>query len=119
MGLDDREPVALEQFAVVWDLPVAVLQACSLGAGELGERRGVVVVVEVGVVGEAGGEEDDAGVAGHGVDEALFLTQAWPGPPGLLGARTRGGTCASRRAVGGAGGVVWSVGWRRARNMRL
>ena len=57
-SVDLFEPVALEEVALVGDVPVAVEEPFSFGVGEVGEGRDIGVAVEEGVVVHAGGEED-------------------------------------------------------------
>src|SRR5215217_5296805 len=55
------KPVAPEELAVVGDLPVALQKPLAFGEWELAQHLAVVVLVEIGVVLEPGGEIGDAG----------------------------------------------------------
>src|SRR5690606_10012541 len=56
--VDDAEPVAPEDVALVLRLPVAVLELAPRHRVEFGKALAVFVLVEVGVVGELGADED-------------------------------------------------------------
>jgi RNA polymerase sigma factor (sigma-70 family) len=68
--LDQLEPGALEELAVVGDLPVAVEEALPLGEGQFCQSGFVLALIEVRVVGEPGGQEAGARVPGQRIDEA-------------------------------------------------
>jgi hypothetical protein len=68
--LDQLEPVAPEELAVVGDLPVTPQQSFPLGERELTQQLTVVVLIEVGVVLEPGRQVDNAGGSCCRVDEA-------------------------------------------------
>ena len=93
-----REPLALEELAVVGDLPVAVHEPLALGGRELGERLEVGLGVEVRVVGDPRGQVDGVGMARLGVDEALL-------DPGMSGAAGVTRRAHPQRHVGERGAV--------------
>ena len=117
MWLDDREPVALEELAVVGDLPVSVEEPFAFGGWQIGEGAGVDVVVDVWVVDQAGGEEDDSVGSGFRDDEPglyPFVVES----AGVAGRADRIGTSASRVPSEAATPAASPVGWRKTRRIR-